>query len=114
MHDRRFWILRMAFRVFNGHAAFETVHRPDAPPGGERLIPAGLDDAWRFRLRPGNGTVRVDMPGWRLGYAKDAQNSYAIFKAMKREGKVPANTRFQVSLPAVNSVCVRIVVGICL
>lgn len=54
------------------------------------------------------------MPGWRLGYAKDAQNSYAIFQAMKREGKVPANTRFQVSLPAVNSVCVRIVAGICL
>ncbi len=103
--DRRFWILRMAFQVFNGHAAFETVHRPDAPPGGERLIPAGLDDVWRFRLRPGIERVDFDMPGWRLGYAKDAQSSYAIFSAMKREGKVPAETRFQVSLPAVNSVC---------
>ncbi|MDE0062166.1 MAG: hypothetical protein OXP09_13140 [Gammaproteobacteria bacterium] len=103
--DRRFWILRMAFQVFNGHAAFETLHRPAAPPGEERLIPAGLDDVWRFRLRPGIEKVGFDMPGWRLGYAKDAQNSYAIFKAMKRDGKVPGNARFQVSLPAVNSVC---------
>ena len=103
--DRRFWILRMAFQVFNGHAAFETVHRPAAPPGEERLIPAGLDDVWRFRLRTGIEKVGFDMPGWRLGYAKDAQNSYAIFKAMKRDGKVPGNARFQVSLPAVNSVC---------
>ena len=103
--DRRFWILRMAFQVFNGHGAFETVHRPKAPPGGERLIPTGLDDVWRFRLRPGIERVSFDMPGWRLGYAKDAQNSYAIFQGMKREGSVPAGTRFQVSLPAVNSVC---------
>ena len=103
--DRRFWILRMAFQVFNGHAAFETVHRPDAPPGQERLIPAGLEDVWRFRLRPGIDKVGFDMPGWRLGYAKDAQNSYAIFKAMQRDGKISDSTRFQVSLPAVNSVC---------
>ena len=103
--DRRYWVLRMAMQVFNGHPAFEVLHRPDAPPGDERLIPSGLDDVWRFRLRPGIERVGFDMPGWRLGYAKDAQNSYALFSAMKREGKVPAKARFQVSLPAVNSVC---------
>lgn len=103
--DRRFWILRMAFQVFNGHPAFEVRHRPEAPDGEERLIPNGLEDVWRFRLRSGIKRVRFDMPGWRLGYAKDAQNSYAIFSAMKREGKIAPETRFQVSLPAVNSVC---------
>ena len=103
--DRRYWILRMTFQVFNGHPAFETLHRPDAPIGQERLIPSGLDDVWRFKLRAGIEKVGFDMPGWRLGYAKDAQNSYAIFSAMKREGKISPGTRFQVSLPAVNSVC---------
>ena len=103
--DRRYWIFRLMFQVFNGHAAFETVHRPSAPAGGERLIPASREDSWRFRLKPGVEQVSFDMAGWRLGYAKDAQNSYAIFSALKREGKVRPEARFQVSLPAVNSVC---------
>lgn len=102
--DRRYWVLRMAFHVFNGHAALETVHRPDAPPGDERLIPASREDVWRFRLRPGVERIGFDMPGWRLGYAKDAQNSFAIFSALKREGRIRPEARFQVSLPAVNSV----------
>ena len=104
VHDRRYWVLRMAFQLFNGHAAFETVHRPDAPLGAEKLIPASREDVWRFRLKPGIDHVAFDMPGWRLGYAKDAQNSYAIFASMKREGRIRPGMRFQVSLPAVNSV----------
>ena len=77
--DRRFWILRMAFQVFNGHPAFDVEHRPSAPQGHEKLIPSGLDDVWRFRLKQGVREVVFDDPGWRLGYAKDAQNSFAIF-----------------------------------
>jgi hypothetical protein len=103
--DRRYWILRMAFQVFNGHAALETLHRPDAPNGGECLIPASREDVWRFRVRSGIEQIRFDMPGWRLGYAKDAQNSFAIFSALKREGRIRPEARFQVSLPSVNSVC---------
>lgn len=102
--DRRYWILRMAFQVFNGHPALETTHRPAAPEGEEKLIPNGLADMWEFRLRPGIGRISFDMPGWRLGYAKDAQNSYAIFASLKRDGKIRADARFQVSIPAVNSV----------
>ncbi len=103
--DRRYWIFRLMFQVFNGHGAFETVRRPAAPAGGERLIPVSREDAWRFRLKSGIEQVGFDMPGWRLGYAKDAQNSYAIFSGLKREGKVRPEARFQVSVPAVNSVC---------
>jgi hypothetical protein len=103
--DRRYWVLRMAFQVFNGHAALETIHRPNAPVGGERLIPASREDVWQFRLRPGIEAISFDMPGWRLGYAKDAQNSYALFAALKREGRIRREARFQVSVPAVNSVC---------
>lgn len=102
--DRRYWILRMAFQLFNGHAALETLHRPDAPPGGEKLIPASREDVWRFRLKPRIERLSFDMPGWRLGYAKDAQSSYAIFSALKREGRIRPQARFQVSLPATNSV----------
>lgn len=102
--DRRYWVIRMAFQVFNGHAALETLHRPDAPEGGERLIPASREDVWRFRVKPGIERMSFDMPGWRLGYAKDAQSSFAIFSALKREGRIRPGTRFQVSLPAVNSV----------
>ncbi len=103
--DRRFWAIRMMFQVFNGHPAIETLHSPAAAPGAEKLIPESRDDSWVFRLKPGVSSLKFDMLGWRLGYAKDAQNSYALFSAMKREGKIAAKTRFQVSLPSVNSVC---------
>ena len=66
--DRRYWVLRMAFRVFNGHGALETIHRPEAAPGAERLIPATREDVWQFRLRPGIKKISFDTPGWRLGY----------------------------------------------
>lgn len=109
--DRRYWVLRMAFQVFNGHPALETLQYPRAEPGHEKLVPADLTDVWRFRLRPGMRKIAFDMPGWRLGYAKDAQNSFAIFSALKREGKIPKGMRFQVSLPSVNSVCNPVVFG---
>ena len=103
--DRRFWVVRMWFQVFSAHPAFEVEQRPAAAAGHEKLIPTGLEDMWRFKLKPGVTEIEFDEPGWRLGYAKDAQNSYAIFSAMKREGKIPEQTRFQGSLPSVNSVC---------
>ncbi|MDB5579249.1 MAG: hypothetical protein JWR80_4425 [Bradyrhizobium sp.] len=109
--DRRYWILRMAFQVFNGHPALETTHYPAAQHGSEKLIPTGLADMWQFRLRPGIKRISFDMLGWRLGYAKDAQNSFAIFSALKREGKIRSETRFQVSLPAVNSVVNPMIFG---
>ena len=34
-----------------------------------------------------------------LGYTSAALDSYADFKALKDAGKIPANVRFQVSLP---------------
>lgn len=103
--DRRYWVLRMAFQVFSGHASLETMHRPEAPVGGERLIPASREDVWRFRLRPDIEAISFDMPGWRLGYAKDAQSSYALFSALKREGRIRTEARFKVSVPTVSSVC---------
>ena len=48
--------------------------------------------------------VRFGDPGWRLGYARDALNSYFVFQTMKEKGVLPAHLRFQVSVPMVNSV----------
>ena len=48
--------------------------------------------------------VRFGDPGWRLGYARDALNSYFVFQTLKEKGVLPSHLRFQVSVPMVNSV----------
>ncbi|MGD9921547.1 MAG: hypothetical protein AB7V13_08885 [Pseudorhodoplanes sp.] len=37
--------------------------------------------------------------GWRLGYARDAANSYFVFSQMRKEGVLPRHLKFQVALP---------------
>ena len=103
--DRRYWIDGVAYRVFNGHPEIETLKRP-APDdeGVEHWQPRSVADEWKFRVRDGVSRVRFGDPGWRLGFAKDAINSYFIFRKLKEEGVIPAAVRFQVSLPLTNSV----------
>ena len=48
--------------------------------------------------------MRFGDPGWRLGYARDALNSYFVFKTLKEKGVLAKHLRFQVSVPMVNSV----------
>jgi hypothetical protein len=48
--------------------------------------------------------VRFGDPGRRLGYARDAVNSYFVFRVMKEKGVLPPHIRFQVPIPMVNSV----------
>jgi hypothetical protein len=48
--------------------------------------------------------VRFGDPGWRLGYARDALNSFFVFRVMKERGVLPKRLRFQASIPMVNSV----------
>lgn len=97
--DRRYWVTRLHFRVFNGHPDIETVQRPRPDDGVERLVPHGIEDIWKFRVRPGVASVRFGEPGLRLGYAQDAIASYAAFRALKREGVIPTAMRFQVGMP---------------
>ena len=61
-------------------------------------------DAWWFRVKRGVKEVRFGDPGWRLGFARDALNSYFVFGVMKQRGVLPPHVRFQVSIPMVNSV----------
>lgn len=102
--NRRYWIDGIAYRVFNGHPDLETVHRPAPDADGvEQWRPTGPADQFKFRVRPGVSKVRFGDPGWRLGFARDAANSYAIFRLLKQTGVVPKHIRFQVCIPATYS-----------
>jgi hypothetical protein len=102
--DRQWWVLRLSFQVFNGHPELDTLKRPAPDNGVERLVPRDRSDMWQFRVKDGVEHVRFGDPGWRLGFTKDAINSYFVFCSLREKGIIPADLRFQVSLPLVNSV----------
>jgi hypothetical protein len=98
--ERRYWIDGIAYRVLNGHPEIETLRYP-APDseGVERWRPLGVHDQFQFRVKPGIRQVRFGDPGWRLGYTRDAVNSYFVFRTLKQQGVIPAHIRFQVCMP---------------
>jgi hypothetical protein len=81
--ERRSWVLRLSYQVFNGHIDLATIKRPARVDGVEQLMPRGRDDVWQFKVKPGVDSVRFGHPGYRLGYAKDATNSYFVFKTLR-------------------------------
>lgn len=101
---RRHWISRVHYQVFAGHPELEIIRRPQPENGVERLNPRHGADGWQFRVRPGMGQVRFGDPGWRLGYARDAVNSYFVFRTLKEKGVLAPHLRFQVAMPMVNSI----------
>jgi hypothetical protein len=101
---RKHWISRVHYQVLAGHAELETVRRPAPENGVERLNPRNAGDSWLFKVKDGVERVRFGDPGWRLGYARDAVNSYFVFKTLREQGVLAKHLRFQVSLPSVNSV----------
>lgn len=101
---RRHWISRLHYQVLAAHPELEIVQRPAPDENGvERQFPRNAGDAWHFRVKPGVKQVRFGDPGWRLGFARDALNSYFVFSVMKERGVLPKHLRFQVSIPMVNS-----------
>jgi SAM-dependent methyltransferase len=80
------WIL-WQYPVFSSLPQFEV-----GPPGDDtyRTLP-------KLRLRDGESASNVVIGN--LGFADAALASYGIFKALKRDGVVPAHVRFQVALP---------------
>lgn len=102
---RRHWISRVHYQVLAGHPELEVVQHPKPDENGvERQFPQGAADAWWFSVKKGVKEVRFGDPGWRLGFARDALNSYFVFKTLKGKGVLPAHLRFQVSVPMINSV----------
>jgi hypothetical protein len=102
--ERRSWVNRFSYLVFNGHADLETLRRPPKIDGVEQLLPTKRAEGWQFRVRPGVERVRFGLPGLRLGYARDATNSYFVFRTLRDQGVLPADLRFQISIPMINSV----------
>ncbi len=102
--ERKSRVLRLSYQVFTGHIDLETIKRPQRVNGIEQLMPRGRDDVWQFKVKEGVDKVRFGNPGYRLGYAKDAVNSYFVFKTLREKGILPADLRFQIAMPMVNSV----------
>jgi hypothetical protein len=100
---RRHWISKIHYQVLSGHPELETLRRPQPENGVERLYPRNAADSWTFKVKDGVERVRFGDPGWRLGYARDAVNSYFVFKTLREQGVLAKHLRFQVSLPSVNS-----------
>jgi hypothetical protein len=97
--DRKIWIVGLGYRVYHGHPEIETLNRPAPIDGRENWRPRDLHDIWQFRVKPGVKTVRFGDLGWRMGYARDAINSYFVFRTLREKGAIPADLRFQVCLP---------------
>ena len=102
--ERRSWVNRLGYQIFNGHLDLDTIRRPKPIDGVEQLLPRGRDDSWQFKVKPGVERVRFGNPGSRLGYARDAVNSYFVFRTLREKGILPEGVRFQISIPMVNSV----------
>jgi hypothetical protein len=64
--------------------------------GGERQLQGGIRNP-RYKVK--EGLQPEDVKFARLGYADNALASYKVFKRLQGSGKIPANVRFQVSLP---------------
>jgi hypothetical protein len=102
---RRHWISRVHYQVLAAHPELEILQRPAPDESGvERQFPRNAADAWWFKVKDGVEQVRFGDPGWRLGFARDAINSYFVFKVLKEKGVLAPHLRFQVSIPMVNSV----------
>ncbi len=100
---RAHWISRVHYWVLALHPDIEVIQQPPLEDGRERMAPRSAKDSWRFRVRAGAGDIRFGDPGWRLGYARDAINSYFVFRTKRAEGRLPPTLRFQVSMPSINS-----------
>ena len=93
---RSWWINFLAARLYHGHPALETLQRPNPIDGKENWIPQSYDDFWRFKVKAGVSSVQFDGI---FGYAHEAQQSYQDFCTLRAAGVIPADVRFQVSLP---------------
>jgi hypothetical protein len=100
---RKHWISRIHYQVLAGHPELETVRYPAPENGVERRHPRNAGDSYLFKVKDGVERVRFGDPGWRIGYARDAINSYFVFKTLRDKGELPKALRFQVSLASVNS-----------
>lgn len=103
--ERRSWVMRLSYQVFAGHIDLATTKYPRRDENGvEHPLARGRDDVYQFKVKDGVERVRFGNPGYRLGYARDAQASYFVFRTLREKGILPPGLRFQIAMPMVNSV----------
>jgi hypothetical protein len=79
-----------AKRTFERHPDLEVTDRVPLNAGGR-------DPVDLFSLKPGRSAANLKLGPY--GYRENAASSYAAFKRLRDQGVVPANTRYQVTLP---------------
>jgi hypothetical protein len=99
--DREDYNTFVAYRILDGHPDLETVARPRMAPGKKAWWHANdlLHNTWKFRIKDSVKYPRFE----NLLYADAAIRSYELFRRMRDEGTIPADVRFQVSLPPPHS-----------
>jgi hypothetical protein len=88
---RSYWVSSQA-RVLHEHSDFEADNHDWAP--GKPMLEHG---APKYKLRAGVDPATVEIGSF--GYGAFARESYAVFRAMKADGRIPSQARFQVGLP---------------
>lgn len=89
------YVIFLAARTYDAHPDLVAARRPRVEAGRPDWFPKDHDDWWQFQVRPGVEKIRFTD----LGYASDALVSYGEFVAQRNKGALPADARFQVSLP---------------
>ena len=88
---RSYWI-RWQRETFASHTDLEAAITTRSLPGYKDSVERTF-----FRLRDGASSDRLEFK--ELGYADEALKSYNIFARLLKDGRIPADTRFQVALP---------------
>jgi len=90
---RALWITSLA-RYVHFHPAFEPAGHTWTPDSGR--LPEGRT-APKYRLKPNADPSSIEFESF--GLADAAKDSYRVFEEMRVAGQIPADVRFQVSLP---------------
>ena len=72
------------------------------PSGRAFRLHASAPPRTRYHLKPGKGLADLAFPD--LGYLRHARDSYAVFRDLKAQGRIPAKVKFQVDLVPAHSV----------
>jgi len=92
---RRIWV-GMISQILNRHEAFEPA--ADEPPFVMRLANGKVFREYtRLRFRPG---IEPRTVHFETGYAAMACDSFATFDRLQREGVIPQDLKFQISIPS--------------
>jgi hypothetical protein len=99
--DRRNWVRYLPLRVYSSHPQLVETSNPDTDSilsTGDTRTTSSRPAPWTFRIRDGEQLVFDD-----LHYGRFAIESYRVFRALRDEGVIGEDVRFQVAFPAPGS-----------